>query len=386
MTSVQYPRMSEDTENKAQNNACGEQAELVGQTVRPQKPDGTKILVMLASALVILIALRELRDLLVPILLAAFLAIISYSITDILRKKLRFPHWLAVIFTIIADAGVIYAIGMLIKFLAADMKSTLEGEVVVKFQEKYNELMGFMDGMGMGDQARQIADSPQNYFGTEQIVNISQTVGSQAISFMSMTTLILVLMTFLLGEAPLFLKNFRALPNMGEGRCKVLRALKGIQKYLFIKTIASACTGLLAWWLCASLNVPFAFLWGVVAYVLNYIPTIGSIVAAIPPILLAMLLGSWTDTFFVASGYIGINFMIGNGIEPIFLGKQFGIATSVVLLSVLLWGWVWGPAGMFLAVPISVLIKLALENSRDLYWISAIIDDQAPADRKDLQK
>ena len=134
------------------------------------------------------------------------------------------------------------------------------------------------------------------------------------------------------------------------------------------------------------MNVPFAFLWGVVAFVLNYIPTIGSIVAAIPPILLALLLGSWGDTFIVAAGYIGINFMIGNGIEPIFLGKQFGIATSVVLLSVLLWGWVWGTAGMFLAVPISVLIKLALENSRDLYWIAAIIDDQESAAAQNLQE
>jgi AI-2 transport protein TqsA len=341
---------------------------------------------MLAAALVTLIALKELRDLLVPILLAAFLAIISYSITDIMRRHLRFPHWLAVIFTIIVDAGVIYAIGMLIKFLAADMKSTLEGEVVVKFQEKYNEFINFMDGLGLGDQARQITDSPQNYFGTDQIVNLSQSVGAEAISFMSMTTLILILMTFLLGEAPLFLKNFRALPHAGEGRNKVLKALKGIQKYLFIKTIASACTGLLAWWLCATMDVPFAFLWGVVAFVLNYIPTIGSIVAAIPPILLALLLGSWGDTFIVAAGYIGINFMIGNGIEPIFLGKQFGIATSVVLLSVLLWGWVWGTAGMFLAVPISVLIKLALENSRDLYWIAAIIDDQETDATQNLQK
>lgn len=355
-------------------------------TIPATKADGTKILVMLASALVTLIALRELRDLLVPILLAAFLAIISYSITDIMRKHLRFPHWLAVIFTIIVDAGVIYAIGMLIKFLAADMKTTLEGEVVIKFQEKYNEFIGFMDGLGMGEQARQIADSPQHYFGTEQIVDLSQSIGAQAISFMSMTTLILILMTFLLGEAPLFLKNFRALPHAGAGRDKVLKALKGIQKYLFIKTIASACTGMLAWWLCATMDVPFAFLWGVVAFVLNYIPTIGSIVAAIPPILLALLLGSWGDTFIVAAGYIGINFMIGNGIEPIFLGKQFGIATSVVLLSVLLWGWVWGTAGMFLAVPISVLIKLALENSRDLYWIAAIIDDQESAAAQNLQE
>ena len=112
-----------------------------------------------------------------------------------------------------------------------------------------------------------------------------------------------------------------------------------------------------------------------VAYVLNYIPTIGSIVAAIPPILTALLMGGWGDCFIITGAYLTINFAIGNGIEPIFLGKQFGIATSVVLLSVLLWGWVWGPCGMLLAMPITVLIKLALENSRDLSWMATIVDD-----------
>ena len=70
--------------------------------------------------------------------------------------------------------------------------------------------------------------------------------------------------------------------------------------------------------------------------------------------------------------------MIGNGIEPVFLGKQFGIAASVVLLAVLFWGWVWGPCGMLLAVPIMVLIKLALENSRDLSWVATIMSDEVP--------
>ena len=340
-----------------------------------RKADGTRILVMAAAAIFILIGLRELRDLLVPIMLAAFLAIISYSITDFLSKRLNFPHWLSVICTLIVDAGVIFAVGTLLRFLAADMKNTLQSEVTLKFQEKYNDFICWLDRWDLGEDARHIFSAPQDYLGMEKIFNVSQAVGTGAVSFMSITTLILVLMTFLLGEAPLFKKNFKNLPNSVQGKQQVFSALKGIQRYLFIKTIASACTGLLAWWLCAAMDVPFAFLWGVVAYVLNYIPTIGSIVAAIPPILLALLLGSLGDTVIIAGGYIAINFMIGNGIEPIFLGKQFGIATSVVLLSVLLWGWVWGTVGMFLAVPISVLRKLALENSGDLYWVAAIIDD-----------
>lgn len=348
--------------------------------------EGARFLLTAACALIILFGLREARDLLLPIVMAIFLAVISYSMTDILRRWLRFPHWLAVFFTVVADAGLIYAAGSLIKFLAADMKNTFEGVFMTQMQDKYQSIMAFLNEWGYGAEAQQFIHNPQEYINPKIILTLSQSLGSQVISMTSVTTLVLVLMTFLLGEAPLFMRNFRSLPNSVQGKSKVIDALKSIQRYLFIKTIASATTGLLAWWLCHAMDVPFAFLWGLVAYLLNYIPTIGSIVAAIPPILLGLILGDLGDGVVVALGYIAINFAIGNGIEPLFLGKQFGIATSVVLLSVMLWGWVWGPCGMLLAVPITVMLKLALENSRDLYWVAAIIDDNSTPSSEDSKK
>lgn len=363
--------VSDTAEGTPENNT-----KQTGERARAAMGDGARFLLTAAATIVVLFGLREARDLIVPVMMAVFLAIISYSITGILRRYLRFPHWLAVTFTVLVDFGVIFCVVSLIKFLAADMKSTLQGDIVMRFEEKFNTFMQLMDRWGMGESARAMVESPQDILGTSQLLAISQTITSQILSFMSVTTLVLILMTFLLGEAPLFLRNFHRLPNSIQGKGQVLAALRGIQRYLFIKTVASLCTGLLAWWLCAAMDIPFAFLWGVVAYVLNYIPTIGSIVAAIPPILLGLLLGDWGTALFVTGGYIAINFAIGNGIEPLFLGKQFGIATSVVLLSVLLWGWVWGPCGMLLAVPITVLTKLALENSRDLNWLALIIDDE----------
>lgn len=348
--------------------------------------EGARFLLTAACAIIVLFGLREARDLLLPIVMAIFLAVISYTVTAFLRRWLRFPHWLAVFFTVVADAGLIYAAGSLIKFLAADMKSTLEGDFLVKMEDKYQSIMQFLNEWGYGAEAQQFIHNPKEFFDAKTILTISQTLGGQVIAMTSVTTLVLILMTFLLGEAPLFMRNFRTLPNSMQGKNKVVDSLKSIQRYLFIKTIASATTGLLAWWLCHSMKVPFAFLWGTVAFLLNYIPTIGSIVAAIPPIILALVLGTLGDGLLVALGYIFINFTIGNGVEPLFLGKQFGIATSVVLLSVLLWGWVWGPCGMLLAVPITVMLKLALENSRDLYWVAAIIDDNAKPSAQDIRE
>ena len=341
--------------------------------------DGAGVLLTLAAIIIVLLGLQRARSVVVPVMMASFLAIISYSITVALRRYLKFPHWLAVTFTVLVDSAIIYGIFMLIRFLAADMRATLQGDLIARFNAKYDEIMMPLDRIGIGDHARSLISAPGDIFNAQVLLSLTQTLTG----FMTTTTLVLVLMTFLLGETPLFRRNLDRLNTSPEGKEKVVRAVMGIQRYLFIKTVASAVTGLLAWGLCAWMNVPFAFLWGLVAYLLNYIPTIGSIVAAIPPILLAMLLGTWGETFIVAGGYLAINSAIGNCLEPLFMGKEFGISTSVVLLSVLLWGWVLGPCGMLLAVPLSVLLKLAMENSQDLAWIAKLIDDKGAAAQAD---
>ncbi len=355
--------MSQEVENRV--------AERSGGTLG----DGARGLLTLAAAIVVLYGLKMAASVLVPIMMAVFLAVISYSVTQMLRSYLRFPHWLAVIFTVAVDGGVLFGIVSLLRFLAADMAATLQGDVTLRFAEKFNEVMQVLQNWGLDAYVRHFVSSPQDILDLQKIIAFCQSVAGQVVSFTSVSVIVLVLMTFILGEVPLFRRNFDRLPNSTEGKFQVLDAVLGVQRYLLIKTVASLCTGLLAWWLCAAMNVPFAFLWGFVAYVLNYIPTIGSIVAAVPPILLALLLGSWGDTFLVAGGYLAINFAIGNGIEPLFLGRQFGISTSVVLLSVMLWGWVWGPSGMLLAMPITVMLKLALKNSRDLSWVATMIED-----------
>lgn len=343
---------------------------------RPVVGEGARALMTAAAAFIVLFGLKYTRDFALPIVLAAFLAIVSYPLTEALRRYLRFPHWLAVSVSVLVDFGIVFALVSLVKFLAADVVATLRGNIVEQLENKYNLFMDAMDAWGMGDHAREVVKSPLSVIDTQHIISLTQSFTARVISFLSVTTVVLLLMTFMLGEAPLFMRSVGSLPSTVQGKLKLISALKGVQRYLLIKTVASVCTGLLAWWLCHALQLPFAFLWGVVACVLNFIPTIGSIVAALPPVLLSLALKDWSCTLIVAGGYVGINFAIGNGIEPIFLGKQFGIATTVVLLSVIIWGWVWGPVGMLLAVPITLLTKLALEDSADLKWLAAVMDDK----------
>ena len=345
--------------------------------------EGARLLLTIAMGMLIIFGMRFAQAIILPVIMAGFLAIISYSITFALRKYLRFPHWLAVIFTVLVDFGFIFGIISLLNYLAVDFIETLKsGTLAASFALRYDEIMVILGNLSpdLQDQARALVKSPQDLFDPQQIVSLLQTLTGQVLTLLTLSALVLILMTFFLSEAPLFRRNLEKVAlkkaPRSEGKEQLLKALGGIQRYLLIKTLSSVATGLLAWWVCAVMQVPFAFLWGVVACTLNFIPTFGSIVAAIPPILLAWLLGSWGDGVIIIAAYLGINIGIGNGIEPLFLGKQFGIATTMVLLSVLLWGWVFGPMGMLLAVPITVLIKLALETSRDLKWLSTLISSE----------
>ena len=145
---------------------------------------------------------------------------------------------------------------------------------------------------------------------------------------------------------------------------------KDIQRYLHIKTAVSVVTGFLAWLLTWSFNLEFPLLWGLLAFVLNYIPSIGSIIAAIPACFLALWQLGVVPSCLIAIGYLCINMSLGNFIEPMLLGRRFGISTLVVILSALFWGWVWGPAGMFVAIPLTMLLKVILDNTEEFRWIS----------------
>ena len=125
------------------------------------------------------------------------------------------------------------------------------------------------------------------------------------------------------------------------------------------------------------LGVDFPILWGLLAFLLNYVPTIGSIIAAIPPLLLALIQISPAAAGAVGAGFVVINLIMGNAIEPRFMGKGLGLSTLVVFLSLVVWGWVLGPVGMLLSVPLTMTVKIALEANPNTQWLAHLL---GPAD------
>ena len=127
--------------------------------------------------------------------------------------------------------------------------------------------------------------------------------------------------------------------------------------------------------LLTSVGVEYAVLWGVIAVLLNFIPTVGSIIAAVPAVLLALIQLSFIDSAIVLAGYILINVLVGNVIEPRWMGKGLNLSPFVVFVSLVFWGWVLGPVGMLLSIPLTILVKIALETQEETKWIAVLLGD-----------
>jgi len=123
-------------------------------------------------------------------------------------------------------------------------------------------------------------------------------------------------------------------------------------------------------------GVDYLVLWALLAFLLNFIPNIGSIIAAIPAVLLSFVQFGFTGAGITALGFFIVNIVMGNIIEPRYMGKGLGLSTLVVFLSLLFWGWVLGPVGMLLSIPLTMIVKLALEANQETRWIGVLLDNK----------
>jgi predicted PurR-regulated permease PerM len=154
--------------------------------------------------------------------------------------------------------------------------------------------------------------------------------------------------------------------------------LESVNKYMAIKSLTSLATGLLIFFWLWLLDIEYALLWGLTAFILNYIPNIGSIIAAVPAVLLALVTAGPLTAVWVVAGYLLVNVLVGNIIEPKFLGDRLGLSTLVVFLSLVFWGWILGTTGMFLSVPLTMVIKLGLEARPETQWIAVLLGSGKP--------
>lgn len=185
---------------------------------------------------------------------------------------------------------------------------------------------------------------------------------------------IVLMFAFLIIEAGGIPDKIKAIRQNKEDSLASYNDIVGmVNRYLGIKFITSLITGVLLYLGLVFLGVDFAFLWGVLSFLLNFVPTIGSLIASIPAILLALVQLGPVYALGTALLFFAVNTVVGSIAEPRIMGQRVGLSSIVVLLSLIFWGWVLGPMGMLLSVPLTMTVKIALSENESTQWISILL-------------
>jgi len=218
-------------------------------------------------------------------------------------------------------------------------------------------------------------DELLNYFDPSTAMKMVGKIFAGLGGVLANAFLIIFTVIFILLEASTFRgKAQRAFGNGTSAVEAFARFSQSVQQYLKIKTLVSMGTGTAAGLLCWFLGVDYAVLWALMAFLLNYIPNIGSIIAAVPAALIALVQLGPGAMLVLAAGYVVINTIFGNVVEPRLMGRSLGLSTLVVFVSLVFWGWVLGPVGMLLSVPLTMVVKIALEETERYRWLAILLD------------
>ncbi len=330
---------------------------------------GTRMLVTIAALIVLLAGLKAAEEVLVPVVFAGFLAALTAPAVIWLQHK-RWPSFLAV--TVVLSAVVIALVA-----LGTVFGSSVNAFVaaVPRYQALLNQTLGeyteTLEAFGVTVSTENL----RQMLNPAEVMGLAARLVSQFASILSDTALIILTLAFILLEvASLPRKLRRAIGNPHADLTRLANLVTEVKRYVVIKTYLSVATGLLLGVFLGVMGVDFPVLWGLTALLLNYIPNVGSILAAVPPVLLALVQFGPGGALGTATGYIVVNAVVGNIIEPRLLGRKLGLSTLIVFLSLVFWGWLWGPMGMLLSVPLTMIVKIMLESSDQFSPVAVMMD------------
>lgn len=336
-----------------------------------------KPLLAAACLVIVVAALKAARPILVPLLLAAFLAALAAPIVLWLGKRRVAPSLSIPLIVVAALLGLSVVGG----FVGTSVNRFV-GELP-RYQARLDALFGgVLERLRSQDLVPSI-DSLREAVSPGHVMGFVGTTLSQLAEVVSDTLLVLLTVVFLLFEVTGLPRKLRvALGDPNADLSRFRKVANEVKSYVLIKTYVSLGTGALVALLLLALGVDFPLMWGLVAFLLNYIPNIGSVIAALPAVLLALVQLGPGHALGTAAGFVAINMLVGNVIEPQLMGRRLGLSTLVVFVSLVFWGWLWGAAGMLLSVPLTMIVKILLENSPSLAWVGALMDPASSEETK----
>ncbi len=314
---------------------------------------------IVAGALALVIGLMKLAaPVIAPLLLAVFIAIIATPALHWMRR-VGMPKWgaLLIITFVLLDIG---------SLIALVTTGALEGfrDSLPTYQERFvllsEQFGGWLEGIGVSGSREAIPD----LLNPAQAAAVVPLLLANASGIFATGLLVLLAVVFILLEAPALPAKLRTAFNLtSDGEARLRGLLGKIKRYMLIKTLTSLGTAFCIWLLLRLFGVDFAILWAVLAFFLNFVPVVGNILMTVPPTLMALVQSGVQSAVLVAAGILMINVVIGNVLEPRVMGRGLGISTLAIFIALLVWGWLFGTVGMFLAVPLTTTLIMALDAS-----------------------
>lgn len=339
-------------------------------------------LLILASFIIVVAGMKAASSILVPFFLAVFIAVICAPPMFWLQRK-GVPKALALVLILVAILIVGLLFGALIGPPLNDFLSSLP-DYRERLSAHIATLIGWFREKGVNIPAEEVPGS----FHPGWVMVLAGGIFAALSSVFAHAFLILLTVVFILLEVADLPKKLKVVLNQPERSLATIEKFsQDAKRYLVIKTLISGATGLAIWLWLLPLGVDYPVLWGTLAFLLNFVPNIGSIIAALPVILLALVQLGVGSALLTALGFIVVNIVLGNFIEPKLMGRGLSLSTLVVFLSLVFWGWVLGPIGMILSVPMTSLVKIALESHESTRGIAFMLGSDIENERsKGLRK
>lgn len=327
-----------------------------------------KILLITAALFVVLAGIKTATNILVPFLLSTFIAIICNPLVSN-AQRYKVPKGLAITLVILLFVSIVMSLAGLVGKSLGEL-SALMPEYRTQLQEQLSWVIEKLASFNIVLSSELITQ----HVDPAAAMGLAADMLSGLGNVMANMFLIIITVIFMLFEASSLPKKLHLALDDPQMRMRQIdKFLSSVNHYLAIKTLVSIGTGATVSLMLWAFGLDFPLLWGVLAFLLNYIPNIGSIIAAVPAMSLAILQLGAAEAGFIGLGYLAINTIMGNVVEPKYLGKGLGLSTLVVFLSLIFWGWLLGTVGMLLSVPLTMVIKIALESSKEGRWFAVML-------------
>lgn len=337
----------------------------------PQRSRALTVLVLVA----VLAFVKWAAAIVVPFLLAALCSIGFWPI----MRRVKGPAWLGVLVTVAVVGATLVGFGWLVMAVATDFSSSL-AEYGQALADTRQSLTSWLVQHGMAPLAVAVASKRSSALAEEVVA--PWIVGAADVA---------ALIAVVGGLSIVVLLELRVLrdklrnqgPAWATWVVKIGKRTRAVQRYLLVKALVSAMTGVLAAAATWAIGVPHPALWGLLAFVLNFVPVVGSYVAAIPAIIVAVLTVGPRSAVALAGIYLMINGAIGFVVEPRLSGTAVGLSPLVIVASIMFWGWMFGPIGALASVPLTMVARIFLSQSSELGWVADLMDarrtDKGPA-------